>query len=372
MDDALGEGYDYWKSIKSPSDLGMSGEPSIRALSNDVSGLISYVELLVTGKTKASKTGEPLGNKFFLKTMATCRNIMSDRTQEDSETNPIIVPRYIHVDNIPDGTIPFISEGADGAKLDEMKGLIPGAVGNLAAFSPSGFARAFTMGNYPDCMKITLKTVNNANEEGDETQYVAVSDILNEIKSANMVNGNPVTSDIDPCRFKDYTHPVTKVAKTKEVCEPEKVDEFSLLRQSSHKREHRRRNKSNSSSDSSSESSSDSSSDSSIGSSNNKKKKNTTNNNKNKKIRKIKKIKNIKAKKNGGAANMAQYIPVNSGTSKYDSMSISNGTMFDDSDDTAKMYHYRTPNDTATRIYYAAITAIGLYLLYKLLQKKQK
>ena len=69
---------------------------------------------------------------------------------------------------------------------------------------------------------------------------------------------------------------------------------------------------------------------------------------------------------------MAQYVPVNSATSVYDNMRLSNGTMFDDSGDAAKMYQYRTPDDTATRIYYAAITAIGLYLLYKMLQKKPK
>ena len=348
MDDALGPGYDYWKSIKSPSELGMSGAPSIRVLADDISGMISYVEVLITGRTKASKTGEPLGNKFFLKTMASCRNIMSDRTKEDSESNPIIVPRYIYVDNIPDGTIPFITTGADGSKLSEFSGLIPGAVGNLSAFSPSGFGRAFTMGNYPDCMPITLQTVDNDNNESSETQYVAISDILNEVKRADMVNGNPVTSDIDPCRFKDYTHPVTNVKKTKEVCEPEK-DEFSLLR----------------SSESKSESDSDSDSDSDVSIDSKKQAK------KDKKKAKKDKKKAKKDKKNDNVA-QSQYVPANNATGAYDSMSITNDTMFDDFAHTAKTYHYHTPDDTPTRIYYAAITAIGLYLLYRLLQKKQK
>ena len=350
MDDALGPGYDYWKSIKAPSDMGMSGAPSIRTLADDVSGMIAYVEVLVTGRTKASKTGEPLGNKFFLQTMASCRNIMSDRTKEDSESNPIIVPRYIYVDNIPDGTIPFITTGADGAKLSEFSGLIPGAVGNLSAFSPSGFGRAFTMGNYPDCMPITLQTVDNDNNESSETQYVAVSDILNEVKSADMVSGNPVTSDIDPCRFKDYTNPVSKAKKTKEVCEPEK-DEFSLL--------HRRASKSDSDSDSS-----DSDSDNSIGS--NKKAKKQAKNQA-KKDKKMAKKQAKKDKKAGKKGSDAQYVPVNSATGAYDSMSVTNDTMFDDI-----MYQYHTPDDMPTRIYYAAIAGIGLYLLYRLLQKNQK
>ena len=366
MDDALGEGYDYWKSIKSPSELGMSGAPSIETLADDVSGMIAYVEVLITGRTKASRTGEPLGNKFFLKTMASCRNIMSDRTKEDSESNPIIVPRYIHVDNVPDGTIPFITSGVDGAKLSEFSGLIPGAVGNLSSFSPSGFGRAFTMGNYPDCMQITLQTVNNNNEEGSETQYVAVSDILNEVKSANMVSGNPVTSDIDPCRFKDYTHPVTKVKKTKEVCEPE-PDTFTSLRQSSSSGSD---SESDSESDSSSSSDSDSSSD--VGGKKDKKK---NDKNKKQKDKKEKKDKNEKKNKTNDKNNAAQYDPASSaGGMTYDSMSITNDTMFDDvshiTENALKMY--RIPDDTPTRIYYAAITAIGLYLLYRLLEKKQK
>jgi hypothetical protein len=212
------------------------------------------------------------------------------------------------------------------------------------------------MGNYPDCMKITLQTVDNDNNESSEAQYVAVSDILNEIKSANMTNGNPVTSDIDPCRFKDYTNPISNAKKTKEVCEPEK-DEFSLLRSS----------ESNSESDSSSDSSSDSDSDSDSG-----KNKKRAKKEKKKEKKQAKKDKKTQAKnKNGDSIAQSQYVPANNATGAYDSMSITNDTMFDDYV-SAKTYHYRTPDDTPTRIYYAAITAIGLYLLYRLLQKKQK
>lgn len=43
----------------------MSSKGSISAVSKDINGLISYVEVLVTGKSKASASGGPLGNKFF-------------------------------------------------------------------------------------------------------------------------------------------------------------------------------------------------------------------------------------------------------------------------------------------------------------------
>ena len=113
--------------------------------------------------------------------------------------------------------------------MKDFRGLIPGAIGNLSAFSPSGFYRAFTMGNYPDCIKISLRTKHD-NNDGVQTEYVAVGDILNEISSDNMPNGNPVNSVQDPCSFRDYLHPVTEIQKTREQCNPtDENDGFSML-----------------------------------------------------------------------------------------------------------------------------------------------
>ena len=71
----LGPDYKYFDYIKTPQEIGMSDEGNLGALADDIGGLINYVELLVTGKTKASATGGPLGDKFFLKTGATCHLI---------------------------------------------------------------------------------------------------------------------------------------------------------------------------------------------------------------------------------------------------------------------------------------------------------
>lgn len=379
MDDALGPGYDYWKNIKSPNELGMSDEGTIKALSNDISGLLSYVSVLVTGNSDASVTGQPLGNKFFLKSMATCKNVEADTKQPDSETNPIVVPRYIYVDNMPDGTIPFIPTGPDGGKLKDFRGLIPGAIGNLAAFSPSGFGRAFTMGNHPDCINITLETVDNDNNYGQETHYVAVSDIMNEIKSANMKNGNPVGSVKDPCKFKDYTNPATNAKKTKAECEPEEKDDFTLLRQSNiGGKDGLNLNTDNSSSDSESDSDSDyGSNKSTVTKQENKKEKKRL-----KKLRKQHKNNKkmhdgyVRAGSNAILSTSAQqhYIPENIARSSYDILSINNDTMFDDVHPPRLLHkkQFRLPDDTASRIYYTAIAGIGLYLLYKLMLKKVK
>lgn len=359
MDDALGPGYDYWKSIKSPSEMGMSDEGTIKALSNDISGLLEYVSVLVTGNSKASVTGEPLGNKFFLKTMATCKNVEADPKQPDSETNPIVVPRYIYVDNIPDGTIPFIPSGPDGGKLKDFRGLIPGAIGNLAAFSPSGFGRAFTMGNHPDCINITLETVDNDNNYGQATHYVAVSDIMHEIKSSNMTNGNPVGSVKDPCRFKDYTNPATNAKKTKEECEPKEKDDFTLLRQQQ-PQSHIGDGGLGSGGSDSSHGRTDSNSDDSDS--------NESNTNTNTKKRE---------NKQKNKPNQQQYVPENNIRSPYDILSINNDTMLEHvhpgnnrQQIKQSKHQFRLPDDTASRVYYTAIAGIGMYLLYKLMWKR--
>ena len=91
----LGPTYPYYKNVKMPDDIGMSSKGSLSATAKDVEGLIAYVELLVSGGGKASSTGKPLGNKFFLKTGAKC---VDKETEEQ-------VDRYIYVNNVPTGNI---------------------------------------------------------------------------------------------------------------------------------------------------------------------------------------------------------------------------------------------------------------------------
>ena len=128
----LGPDYQYWKQIKSPSEMGITTDGSISAIASDVAGLINYVELLVTGTGGASRTGGPLGDKFFLKTAATCKDKASGE----------IVDRYIYVNNVPNGNIPFIT-GASGMNFSTFEGLVPGTLGNLYAMNPMLIFQAF-------------------------------------------------------------------------------------------------------------------------------------------------------------------------------------------------------------------------------------
>jgi hypothetical protein len=188
QDKLLGPTYPYYKNIKSPSQIGMSDKGTIQQLSNNIGGLINYVELLVSGKSKASATGGPLGNKFFLQTGAKCLDKASNNQ----------VDRYIYVNNVPNGDIPFISSGL-GVNFTDFEGLIPGSMGNLNALNPFAILQSFMSGATPPCQEITMQTINNNNTKSSETHFVTVADIQN----------------IDPCSFPNKQNPITK-AKCKE------------------------------------------------------------------------------------------------------------------------------------------------------------
>ena len=157
--------YPYHEFIKSPKELGMSDKGTLVQMGKDIKGLISYTELLVSGKSAASKTGQPLGNKYFKNTGGKCKDA-SGKEQD----------RYIYINNVPDGSIPFISEGM-GVKFDSFRGLIPGVIGNIGALNPAALLKAFAAGTTPACKKITMETINNTNTNGSETHYVATIDI---------------------------------------------------------------------------------------------------------------------------------------------------------------------------------------------------
>jgi hypothetical protein len=238
MTSFLGESYDYWKNVKQPAEMGMSAGFSLSTLANNVDGLLSYIEVLVTGGGNASVTRKPLGNKFFIKTTGKCsetsvekwrkerqedeawenayqavidregakkitedeatklKNALTEqKTKRDKgrEGEKKIVDRYIYVNNIPDGSIPFIASGADGNTFNDLRGLIPGAMGNLGALNPVPLFNAFTSGTYPDCAEITLGTVNKSNNNNSETRYLALVDVV----------------EMNPCSFPNKVNPAS-------------------------------------------------------------------------------------------------------------------------------------------------------------------
>ena len=186
QDELLGPTYPYYKNIKSPSQIGMSNKGTLQQLANNVDGLISYVEVLVSGKSKASATGGPLGNKFFLQTGGKC----VDNSVDGSNNQ---VDRYIYVNNVPEGNIPFISSGL-GVDFTDFRGLIPGAMSNLNVLNPFGLLQSFLAGSTPPCQEITMQTIDVNNNKSSETNFVTVTDIQN----------------MDPCSFPNGRNPITK------------------------------------------------------------------------------------------------------------------------------------------------------------------
>lgn len=187
----LGPDYNYAKNVLSPMELNMIqfdgknfsifGNNGLSELAADFAGLIDYVELLVSGTTVASKTGKPLGNRFFLPTAAKCMG--SDGKHHT---------RHVYVNNVPTGSIPIISSIA-GKDFTEFRGLIPGAFTDLEVLNPlTLFSGMFTTSD-SSCTNVELSTIDGSNTETYVKNYVLNQDIVK----------------ISPCVFKDQVNTLT-------------------------------------------------------------------------------------------------------------------------------------------------------------------
>lgn len=179
-EDILGPDYPYYKYINSPSDMGMSADGS--KIATNIGGLMSYVDVLVTGSGKASATGKPLGDKYFITTAAKCKDVATGND----------VTRSLYVNNIPDGSIPFITS-LSGESTD-LKGIVPGVLHDMVELNPLQIFQAFMIGSDPDCQQVTMETVDANNVSTQETAYLINTDI----------------QDMNPCWFTNNTNPITK------------------------------------------------------------------------------------------------------------------------------------------------------------------
>ena len=169
--------YPYYKYINSPAAMGMSDAGTINNLTKNIDGLMEYVKLLTEGTGKASATGKPLGNKYFIDTQTKCTvagldgNVDATAKEDD---------RFIYINNVPTGNFGL-------ATLPGSRGLIPGVIGGLASLNPMGMMDAVTSGTKPPCAQVTLQTIDEQNNMSAESHYVALTDI----------------KKIDPCSFWD-------------------------------------------------------------------------------------------------------------------------------------------------------------------------
>jgi hypothetical protein len=165
MPEEVDNSYNYSKYIKTPKEMGIKVGDSLDNVSDGVGAIFSYVKLLVEGTSNASKTGKPLGNKYFLETSENCINQYTNEK----------VKRSLYFDNVPTGTLGILQD--TGNEFSEFKGLVPGAIENVMAIGKIDFFSAFTDVGIPKCLPVKLKTINVNNKQGIDTHYITISDI---------------------------------------------------------------------------------------------------------------------------------------------------------------------------------------------------
>ena len=174
--------YEYYNQINGPSALGMSGKGDFDTLTNNVEGLKHYIDLLIEGGGKASKSGKPLGNRYFVNTKAKCKDV--DTAKE--------VDRYMYISNQPDGSS-FNIGGGMGMNFSSFEGLIPGILSDLIQINPERIFDAFMENSIPKCRKVRLRTISSS---GSSFESHHVPD--EELKF------------VSPCAFADKRNPVTR------------------------------------------------------------------------------------------------------------------------------------------------------------------
>lgn len=180
--------YEYYKYVRTPSEMGIRSGDSLYNVSAAVGGLFSYVKLLVEGDSIASTTGKPLGNKYFLLTAQDCTNTVTQQKEK----------RSLYFDNVPTGNLGMFAD--TGSKSTDFRGLIPGAVEDVMSIGKIDFFGAFSNFNVPECQAVTLKTIDVNNNAGTETHFVTIDDI----------------KEISPCNFLSRVNPQTNAVCTRQ------------------------------------------------------------------------------------------------------------------------------------------------------------
>lgn len=187
----LGPTHNYMKNIKTPDDMGISSEGTMEVLANDVASIIAYTNVLIGGSCKdgmgpcGQTQNTPLGNKFFLKTGGQCK-----------PANGVLKDRWLYVNNVPTGSIPFISS-AMGGNLKEFRGLVPGTIENLGHLNPLALFGGFMQGANPPCRVLNLP--DRVGGSINTTNHVADADIAN----------------LSPCLWSNHTNPMRPDVKQK-------------------------------------------------------------------------------------------------------------------------------------------------------------
>lgn len=194
-DEFLGPDFPYYKFIAKPSDMGMSSEGSLKALTNDIGGIMNYVKLLISGTGKANNLDKntPLGNQFFLKTGGKCTDYKSGKK----------VNRSMYINNIPSANIPIISN-LSGMKFDEFRGLAPGVMQNMYSINPVKMFGAFMQGTDPLCAEVALTQYDEKGRKSIKNGFVPINELI-DLADNSEIPSNKVTKQMRDALKKSMT-----------------------------------------------------------------------------------------------------------------------------------------------------------------------
>ena len=200
--------YPYYEQINSVSNMrktilkhGLATSP----YEADQLAIQSYPSFLVDGGGLGSKIPGPLGDKYFARTGSKCTDV----------TTHTLKDRSIYINNVPDGSIPFIPSFFD-THFTQYEGLIPSAIGNLSRLHPFKIVQAFLEGSNPKCIPITLETIDMCNNKAKETKYLTNTDVM----------------AMDPCWFPGSFNPLTN--QRKKNCGFDSGPEFGEVQTGNH------------------------------------------------------------------------------------------------------------------------------------------
>ena len=238
----LAPNYPYHSGIVTPEKLDMEPKGTMEHLGKNARGLVDYGRILITGVGKAnkaenSKFGEgkrrPLGDRIYITAPGKCTPVkyeyLSNKQISDGvsykpinpenykliakNSEPMTVPRHVFIDHIPTGEIPGVGN------LAELRGLIPGLIGNILQLNPAKMIGAFTQSANPPCVHLDTQTITfKKNSDGstywnpgdgskhtikNKKRWVAIADLatVNPCSLKNTkINGESVPAKINPYR----------------------------------------------------------------------------------------------------------------------------------------------------------------------------